>query len=200
MQITDNYKKHTSRNPIQKFLINNFKNRLANEIKKLNVNSILDAGCGEGFTLEYLRVRSIGKTYEGIDFLQKAVEIGNKVHPKIILKKASIYELPYKDNSFDLVLSTEVLEHLEDPKKALKEIFRVSKKYVLLSVPNEPIFMGSNFLRGKNWSRFGNDIEHINHWTFFGFENFVKNNARAKTKVLNRKYPFPWTMLILKKI
>lgn len=200
MQITDNYKKHTSRNPLQKLLIDNFEKTLANEIKKLDINAILDAGCGEGFTLEYLRVRNIGKSYEGIDFLQKAVEIGNKVHPKIKLKQASIYELPYKDNSFDLVLSTEVLEHLEEPKKALKEIFRVSKKYVVLSVPNEPIFMGSNFLRGKNWSRLGNDIEHINHWTFLGFESFVKKNSEAKLKVISRKYPFPWTMLVLEKV
>ncbi len=200
MEVTDNYKKHTSKNPVQKFLISNFEKTLAGEIKKLNINSILDAGCGEGFTLEYLRVRNIGKTYEGIDFLKKAVEIGNKVHPKIKLKQASIYKLPYKDNSFDLVLSTEVLEHLEKPEKALLEIFRVSKKYVVLSVPNEPIFMGSNFLRGKNWSRFGNDIEHINHWTFLGFESFVRKNAGTNIKILKRKYPFPWTMLVLEKV
>lgn len=200
METTDNFKKHTSRNPVQKLLIENFKKTLAKEVKKLGVNSILDAGAGEGFTLEYLRLQEIGKTYEGIDFLQKAVEIGTKVHPQIKLKKASIYELPYNDNSFDLVLSTEVLEHLEEPKKALKEIFRVSSKYVLLSVPNEPIFMGSNFLRGKNWSRFGNDIEHINHWTFWGFENFVKKNAGTKVQIKKRKYPFPWTMLVLQKL
>lgn len=200
METTDNYKKHTTSNPLQKFFITNFEKTLGNEIKKLNVESILDAGCGEGFTLEYLRVRKIGKTYEGIDFLKKAVEIGTKVHPNIKLKQASIYELPYKDNSFDLVLSTEVLEHLEDPRKALKEIFRVSKKFVVLSVPNEPIFMGSNFLRVKNWSRFGNDIEHINHWTFFGFESFVKKNSGLNAKVISRKYPFPWTLLVFKKV
>ena len=200
MQTTDNFKKHTSKNPVQKFLINNFEKTIANEVKKLNVNSILDAGAGEGFTLEYLRKRNIGKTYEGIDFFGKAVEIGTKIHPNITLKKESVYEMQYKNNSFDLVLSTEVLEHLEEPKKALKEIFRVSKKYVLLSVPNEPIFMGSNFLRGKNWSRFGNDIEHINHWTFWSFENFVKKYAGVKLQVLSKKYPFPWTMLVLEKI
>jgi SAM-dependent methyltransferase len=199
VQTTDNYRKHTTSNPLQKFFISNFEKTLGDEVKKLDISSVLDAGCGEGFTLEYLRKRSIAKEYEGIDFLKKAVEIGTKVHPHIKLKQASIYELPYKDNSFDLVLSTEVLEHLEDPRKALKEIFRVSKKYVLLSVPNEPIFMGSNFLRGKNWSRFGNDIEHINHWTFFGFEEFIKKNAGVKLKVISRKHPFPWTMLVLQK-
>lgn len=200
METTDNYRKHTSKNPVQKFLIGNFEKTLSGEVKKLNISSILDAGCGEGFTLENLRAKNIGKAYEGIDFLKTAIDLGHKIHPQITLKQASIYELPYKDNSFDLVLSTEVLEHLKEPKKALKEIFRVSKKYVLLSVPNEPIFMGSNFLRGKNVSRFGNDIEHINHWTFFGFEKFVKENAGVPIKILKRRYPFPWTMLILEKI
>lgn len=200
MQTTDNYKKHTSTNPVQKFLINNFFNCLSKEVKKLNINSILDAGCGEGFTLEKLRKEKIGKAYEGVDFLETAIDLGNKAHPNLTLRKASIYELPYKDNSFDLVLSTEVLEHLDDPKKGLKEIARVSKKYILLSVPNEPIFMLSNLLRGKNVSRFGNDIEHINHWSFIGFEKFVKKNAGVRLKVISRIYPFPWTMLVLQKV
>lgn len=199
MEKTDNYKKHTSTNPVQKFLINNFYKTVASEIKKLNVSSILDVGAGEGFTLEYLRTQAIGKSHEGIDFLKKAIDLGHKIHPDLTLKRASIYELPYKDNSFNLVLSTEVLEHLEDPEKGLKELVRVSKKYLLLSVPNEPIFMLSNLLRGKNVSRFGNDIEHINHWSFLGFENFVKKNAGVKVQIISRKYPFPWTMLLIDK-
>jgi ubiquinone/menaquinone biosynthesis C-methylase UbiE len=199
METTDNYRKHTTKNPLQKWFIQNFEKTLANETKKLKVNTVLDAGCGEGFTLDFLRKRKIGRKYTGIDFLDKAVKIGKKVHPNVNLQQASIYEIPFKDNSFDLVLCTEVLEHLENPKDALKELFRVSREYVLLSVPNEPIFMGSNFLRGKNWKRLGNDIEHINHWTFWGFEKFVKQNAGTKIKVKKRQYPFPWTMLLLEK-
>jgi 2-polyprenyl-3-methyl-5-hydroxy-6-metoxy-1,4-benzoquinol methylase len=200
MQTTDNYRKHTTKNPLQKFFIENFEKTLALEIKKLKISSIFDAGCGEGFTLEFLRKQGIGKTYEGIDFLKTAIEIGRKVHPKIKLAQANIYDLPYKTNTFDVIMCTEVLEHLEKPQEAVKELFRVSKKYVLVSVPNEPIFMGSNFLRGKNWSRFGNDIEHINHWTFWGFEDFVTQNAGVKVRVLRRRYPFPWTMLLLEKV
>jgi 2-polyprenyl-3-methyl-5-hydroxy-6-metoxy-1,4-benzoquinol methylase len=199
MKQTDNYKKHTSSNPLQKFFISNFEKTLAKEAKKLKINSILDAGCGEGFTLEMLRKQKIGKTYEGVDFLKTAIEIGRKVHPKVKLKQASIYKLPYQKNAFDLVLCTEVLEHLGKPQDAVKELFRVSKKYVLVSVPNEPIFMGSNFLRGKNWSRWGNDIEHINHWTMFNFPKFIKKNAGVKVKILKNRYPFPWTMLLLEK-
>ena len=199
MKQTDNYKKHTSTNPLQKFFIANFEKTLSREVKKLKISSILDAGCGEGFTLEMLRKQRIGKKHEGIDFLKTAIEIGRKVHPKVKLKQASIYKLPYPKNSFDIVLCTEVLEHLEKPQEAVKELFRVSKKYVLVSVPNEPIFMGSNFLRGKNWSRWGNDIEHINHWTMFSFPQFVKKNAGVKAKILKSRYPFPWTMLLLEK-
>jgi 2-polyprenyl-3-methyl-5-hydroxy-6-metoxy-1,4-benzoquinol methylase len=199
METTDNFRKHTTTNPLQRFFLQNFEKILAREVKKLDINSILDAGCGEGFTLEFLQNQKIGNVYEGIDFLKTAIDIGRKVHPKVKLMQASIYELPYKNDSFDVILCTEVLEHLDHPKDALNELFRVSKKYVLLSVPNEPVFMGSNFLRGKNWSRFGNDIEHVNHWTFWGFENFVKKNAGVKVKIISRKYPFPWTLLVLEK-
>lgn len=49
---TDNYRKHTSGNPVQQYLIERFYKVLLQEVKKLKPNSILDVGCGEGFTLE----------------------------------------------------------------------------------------------------------------------------------------------------
>ena len=117
------------------------------------------------------------------------------MHPKLTLKEGTIYALPYKDNSFDLIICSEVLEHLEHPDKALEELQRVSKKYVALSVPNEPIFMISNFLRGKNWSRWGNDIEHINHWSTRKFAKFVSKEF----SIVEVKRSFPWTIVIAKK-
>jgi len=196
MKKTDNYLKHTSKNPLQKLLIDNFFNNLLAAIKDLKVDSILDVGCGEGFTLQRLYKNKIGKRLEGVDFQKSAIEIGTKLHPDLALKQGNIYNLEYKDNSFDLVMATEVLEHLDDPKKGLKELIRVSKKYLLLSVPNEPFFMIANFLRGKNITRWGNDIEHIQHWTSKGFQKFVESQ---RVKVIRKKHPFPWTMLLLVK-
>jgi ubiquinone/menaquinone biosynthesis C-methylase UbiE len=192
---TDNYRKHTHQNPVQKYLIERFYVAFIEEIKKRNPKTVLDVGCGEGFTLERLRKQNIGEKLEGIDFLKTAIEIGKKDHPKLILKVASAYDLPYQDNSFDLLICSEVLEHLDDPKKALDEIHRVTRKYAVLSVPNEPTFMISNFLRGKNWSRWGNDIEHINHWSTNSFKKFVE----AKFEVVAIRRPFPWTLLVVEK-
>src|SRR5258708_16302348 len=193
---TDNFIKHTHKNPLQQLLINNFFKTLIKTIQPLHLESILDVGCGEGFTLNKLKAAGIGKKLEGIEYLDEAIKLGKKYHPDIVIKKGTIYDLPYKDNSFDLLLCTEVLEHLEYPKKALKELVRVTKRYCLLSVPNEPIFMASNFLRGKNLSRWGNDIEHINHCSKYGFEILVGKELQ----ILKIKTPFPWTMILAEKI
>lgn len=193
MQTTDNFKKHTSKNPLKTLFLNIYYKTFINELKKLKIENVLDVGCGEGFILSKLREEGIGTSWQGIDYSKEAVEIGKKIHPFLNLKQGSIYDSKFQDNSFDLVVCTEVLEHLEDPKKALGEVLRISQKYVLLSVPNEPLFLLSNF------TQWGKDIGHINHWTFWGFEEFVKQNTGASVKIIARKYPFPWTMLLLEK-
>lgn len=197
MNKTDNFKKHTHKNPIQKLLLWNFFRNLLDLIASKKVDSILDVGCGEGFTLNRLKEHGIGKRLEGIEYLKDAIELGKKTYPYIKIKQGDIYKLPYEDNSFDLVLCTEVLEHLDDPQKALKELIRVSNKYLVVSVPNEPFFMFAQLARGKNWSRFGNDIEHVNHWTMFGFPKFIKKNS--KVQILAKRFPFAWTMLLIGK-
>jgi 2-polyprenyl-3-methyl-5-hydroxy-6-metoxy-1,4-benzoquinol methylase len=191
---TANYIKHTHKNPLERFLINNFYKTMFDILKTLKVESVLDVGCGEGFTLAKLKERGIGKHHEGIDIEDRAIRLGRKINPGLNLKKGDVYNLSHKNSSVDLVICTEVLEHLENPKKALLELSRVSKKYLLLSVPNEPWFILANFLRGKNWSRFGNDIEHIQHWTSKGFRKF-----NASFDVVSLKHPFPWTMVLLEK-
>ncbi len=196
MKYTSNFQKHQHRNPIQRFLINNFYNQLFSLLKKTRSQSILDVGCGEGVTLHKIKMMKIGKNLEGIDYSAEAIKIGKKEFPALKLKKADIYALPYKDNSFDIVLCNEVLEHLEDPQKALDELKRVTKKYLLLSVPNEPYFRLANFFRGRHVRRFGNHPEHIQHWTHNQFSGFLKKN---KLKIRDKKLPFAWTLVLAQK-
>lgn len=192
-QLSSNFQKHTSKSNIQKLLINNFYKSLISIIKPLHAKTILDVGCGEGFSLSKIQEQHIGVSLKGIDYSRKAISIGKKMFPKLSLKKGSIYKLPYKNNAFDLVLCTEVLEHLNDPQKGCEEALRVSKKYIVFSVPNEPFFMLGNFLRGKNILRFGNGPEHIQHWTIVSFQSFLRKNG-LKVKII--RFPFPWIMVL----
>jgi|SRR3989344_731336 len=196
MPETTNYLKHSSTNPLQRFLIDNFYRRLLQTIKPIRARKILDVGCGEGFTLVKIKQARIGEIYEGIDNSSAALKLGKKLYPKLNINKGDIYNLPYNDASFDLVICTEVLEHLEHPEKAVKELARVAKKYIVISVPNEPFFILSNFLRGKYLRTFGNHPEHINHWTAQGFKKFIRKN---KIKISCARYPFPWTLVLARK-
>jgi ubiquinone/menaquinone biosynthesis C-methylase UbiE len=192
---TTNLEKHTTSNPISRFFLNNFAQVLLAEIKKINPSSVLDVGAGEGFTLEMIRKNNICKQLEGIEYVDEAIVLGKKLHPKVKIKKGDIYALPYKDNSFDLIICTEVLEHLEDPDKALRELKRVSRKYVLLSVPNEPFFTFQRLIRGKNILHFGAHPEHIQHWSTGAFQKVV---AKQLT-IASIKTPLPWTFVVAEK-
>ncbi len=193
---TTNLEKHKEKNPISRFFLNNFYTVLFAQIRKANPKSILDVGCGEGFTLKRLEKEKLGKRNEGIDSMDDAIKLAKKIHPELIIKKGDIYKLPYKANSFDMVVCNEVLEHLERPMDALAELRRVTRKYVVLSVPNEPLFTISRMLRGKNLSKFGDHPEHIQHWSEGKFAQFIgKNNL----EIICMETPLPWTLIVAKK-
>lgn len=188
---TTNFEKHTSKNPLKQFFFKRFEDDLISLIAPLNPKKVLDAGCGEGFTLSRFYELKIGESLEGIDYSLDAIKLGKQVHPHLNIKRGDIYNLVYKDNSFDLVICMEVLEHLENPARALKEIERVSSKYVLLTVPNEPWFTLFNY------TRWGQDIGHINKWSNPSFEKFIIHHSLLVIKEVRN--PFPWTMILAKK-
>lgn len=192
---TTNLEKHSTQNPISRFFLNNFKSLLLEKAKHIHPESVLDVGAGEGFTLEMLRKNKIAKELEGIEYMDEAIQLGKKLHPKVKIKKGDIYKLPYKANTFDLVICTEVLEHLDEPQKALEELKRVAKKYLIISVPNEPLFTVQRILRGKNVLKLGAHPEHIQHWTPNKFEKFVA----ALLKIDDFQTPLPWIMITAKK-
>ena len=197
MAETTNYQKHTTKNPVGKIFLNNFLNTVVKTTKPLIINSVLDVGCGEGFTLDRLQKEKIGKTYEGLEYSKEAIKLGKELYPNLNIRQGDIYQLPYRNNSFDLVICTEVLEHLEDPRKALKELIRVSNRFILLSVPNEPFFTIQRIARFQNILHLGAHPEHIQHWTAPAFLKFVKIRGVKRVAL---KFPVPWTLVLLKKV
>lgn len=100
------------------------------EIIPSDVKTIIDIGCGNGHI-----TNALSKKFDitGVDRSQNALR---HVESKKI--KASCDQVPVEDKSFDLVFSSELIEHLEDDVfyKTIEEFKRISKKYIFLSIPN----------------------------------------------------------------
>jgi len=129
--INEYYKKFLIDNPQE---INRFQTIMS--LMPKDCSSILDIGCGNGFFLHLIQ-KSINITdLVGIEPIKDKVKsmIHNFNIPGII---ADAGHLPFKSESFDAVIALEVLEHLPYTtySKALNEIQRISKKYIVISVP-----------------------------------------------------------------
>jgi ubiquinone/menaquinone biosynthesis C-methylase UbiE len=193
---SSNLKKYQSKNPLQQFLVRRFLNLLLKLIVQVAPESILDVGCGEGYLEELIIQRGIKAKIVGIDISDKALQIARRKSPQAVFQEGDIYNLPFQDSQFDLVLAVEVLEHLQNPMKALLEIKRVSNKHYILSVPNEPIFTVASLLAGRHLKSFGRHPEHIQAWSKKGFVNFA---SLYFAKVIVVKTSFPWTILLVEK-
>ncbi len=163
---TELNKKYISKNPMIIFLNNYFLSTIASLVKSLESSKILDIGCGEGivdnFLINNLSVNS--SQIVGLDIESTCLKIARSINPGVKFYQGSIYKLPFQDRSFDLVLALEILEHLEYPEKAIGELNRVSRDWVIISVPNDRMFRLGNMLRFKYLSSWGNTPNHIQHW------------------------------------
>nr|BFD59359.1 hypothetical protein CKG001_14660 [Bdellovibrio sp. CKG001] len=96
-----------------------------------DVKNVLDVGCGDGKITHALSNLTKAE-FTGLDSSSEALSRLN-----INRIDGTADQLPFPDNSFDLVMTTDVFEHLPDEveSKAWKELFRVSRKWVLVVVP-----------------------------------------------------------------
>jgi SAM-dependent methyltransferase len=190
---SSNLRKHTSGNPLQRALLERFHDAAATLLRQVRPapNLILDAGCGEGFAMRAVLGAQPAQVV-GLDGSAGAVRIAGQLNPGRRFAAGDLYALPFPDRSFDLVVCMEVLEHLEAPERGLAELARVSRGWLLLSVPHEPLFRGANFLRGKNLRAWGNDPGHVNHWSHRGFLRFVERRCA----VVAARTSLPWSLAL----
>ncbi len=193
--VTSKHDKYRSKNPISRYLIGHFFDTLYELVKPLPIRSLIDVGCGEGFALTRLSPLLEDVTCFAIDLDPNEVADARKNLPFAQVSTGSAYQVPVQDSGVDLLICTEVLEHLEDPAKALREFHRATAHYALLSVPREPIWCALNMARGAHWRSLGNTPGHLNHWSSRGFRKFVSPLFHVR-EIRN---PLPWTMLLLEK-
>ena len=94
---------------------------------------VLDAGCGTGGVIEQLAQENVICTGTDMDMASLVWGASQGRVPSGAM--ADICKLPFSDKSFDFAVSSEVLEHVENDTQGMKELLRVTRKGVLISVP-----------------------------------------------------------------
>lgn len=187
------FDKYRSRNPIHRMLMSQFLSSARNMISEIDFESILEVGCGPGDLAEELFKSDAN--YLGIDIDDREIMTARARYPHRKFQHASAYELPIENVSIDLVVACEVLEHLSDPETAMRELDRVARKWILMSVPREPLWRILNFTRGKYWWNLGNTPGHLQHFSRCDFLELIE----SRWFVLEVKSPIPWTMVLARK-
>lgn len=184
--------KYRNGNRIHRQMLGRFFDRVSGEIAGLEYASILDFGCGEAFFWEEVKSRiSITKDLIGIDLRAEALAKARHSHPEFIFFQQDILSWE-AERKFDLVIASQVLEHLVEPDRFLHRLCEVSRRYLLLTVPWEPLFRLCNLARGRDLVRLGNHPEHINHWGQRSFETFVSKCADVEKSIVC----FPFLIIV----
>lgn len=128
--------------------------RLIQKYISLQNKKILDVGCGQGLYLK--RLKQFTDQVFGIDIDKEKIK---KIKPQFKnVQTGSAENLPYPDRFFDLILFNEVLEHVENDKKAIQEGFRCLKKEgkIVIFAPNRLFPFETHGIYFKGKYHFGN--------------------------------------------
>jgi len=189
------YDKYGSNNPVVKRLMANFEGTLEALFRAASPASLLDVGCGEGVLTHKWAQRIDGRVV-GIDLDDPLLheEWSKRTAPNLEYLVMKAERMPFDDGEFDVASAIEVLEHVPDPEHTVSEMARCASRYLLVSVPREPLWRGLNMARGAYWKELGNTPGHVNHWSKRGFVQLL---GRYGT-VVEARSPFPWTMLLVR--
>lgn len=129
---------------------------------------VLDAGCGTGYLLDFLcgkRVKGVG-----VDISWEALKTAKKLFPWFEFIQADLTKLPFKNGNFDKIFCFNVIEHIKDQDKAMREFQRVLK-------PRGVIVFGTNIKDSLSWQLFklfcGGDSTHTREFNAQEFLSFV---------------------------
>ncbi len=100
---------------------------IAEQLRELPYNSLLDVGCGTGFLIDML-ARERAASYCGVDLSDEMIRVAKgKAIPGAEFVEGSADRLPYPDRSFDIVTCSQSFHHYPYPQKAMQEAKRVLK-------------------------------------------------------------------------
>ena len=105
-------------------------------------DTILDIGVGGGIEIKLMRNACMKNVIDICDYSQRSIDFVKS--KSLDINEAFVCDIEKgvdrKDNTYDIVMALEVIEHLEDPKKAINEMIRVAKKKVIITCPYKNTF------------------------------------------------------------
>lgn len=167
------------------FLQNAWHNRKLNQVLKLlpkqsgKTIKVLDIGCNSALLTSAVAKALKKSRVTGLDSYKEAIVFARSKYPNINFVVADAHKLPFKNNSFDLVICTETLEHVVDPKKALEEMVRILKhdaRAVISMDSGSPLFriIWNIWIktRGKVW-----EDAHLHEFSAELLEDLIKKSG-----------------------
>lgn len=190
------YDKYGSRNPLVRRMMAGFQAALDELLGIAQPSSLLDVGCGEGVLVHQWAQRMPHARLVGIDLEEPSIQDGweQRQAPNLQYRAMRAESLPFADGQFELASAIEVLEHLPDPRHTLAEMARCAERFLLVSVPREPLWRMLNLARGAYLGDLGNTPGHLNHWSRRAFVKLLNEYG----EVAQARSPFPWTMLLVR--
>jgi 2-polyprenyl-3-methyl-5-hydroxy-6-metoxy-1,4-benzoquinol methylase len=190
------FDKYGSTNPVVRKLMGGFEREMFDLLGRARPASILDVGCGEGVLTEQWALRLPAARVVGIDLDDPTLkeEWGRRSLPNLEFAPGVGDRLPYGDDEFEAAAAMEVLEHVPNPESTLAEMARVASRWLLVSVPREPVWRALNMARGAYLRDLGNTPGHLNHWSKRGIAALLASHG----EIAELRSPFPWTMALVR--
>lgn len=189
----NHFDKYASRNPIVRSLMSGFMAALDDLVALAHPSRAYEVGCGEGLLSLHLSHRGVKVTGSDVD--PDIIAKANRHFDTPVFSVQSIFDLQAGQITADLLLCCEVMEHLPDPKRALKVLRSQNATFYVLSVPREPLWRILNLVRGAYIKSLGNTPGHIQHWNKRAFCSLLSSDF----EILAVRTPLPWTMVLAKK-
>ncbi len=156
-------------------------NHIINEIRRLKFNSLIDVGCGDGFLANLIKSQFPDKKISGTDVSNKILIINSEKYPEIDFYQSDITSNSFNiEKHYDIVVCSEVIEHLVEWKTSLKYLSVLLKKegYLILTTQS-----------GKKYK---SDINngHINHFELQILENELSKYGIKFINSFKKGFPF----------